>query len=69
MEKIRWTNHKKKFLKIITECEERTKKRRKAQWIGYIVRGKCLVKQVTEGTIEGMGGRWKRRKQLLDGLY
>jgi len=32
------------------------------------VRGNCLLKHVTEGKIEEIGGRRRRRKQLLDGL-
>jgi len=43
-------------------------KRRKANWIGHKVRGDCLLKHVTEGKIEEMEGRGRRRKQLLDGL-
>jgi hypothetical protein len=45
-------------------------KRRKANWIGHILRRNCLLKQVIEGKIEGMmevtGRRGRRRKQLLD---
>ena len=47
-------------------------KRRKANWIGYILRRKCLLKQVIEGKIEGrlrvMGRPGRRRKQLLADL-
>jgi len=47
-----------------------TAKRRKADWIGYIWRGNCLLKHVIEGKIEGRievaGRRGRRRKQLLD---
>jgi hypothetical protein len=28
-------------------------KRRKANWIGHILRRNCLIKQVTEGKMEG----------------
>ena len=49
-----------------------TRKRRKANWIGHILRGNCLIKQVTEGKIkritEVTGRRGSRSKQLLDGL-
>jgi hypothetical protein len=41
-----------------------TTKRRKANWIGHILRRNCLVKHV----IEGMGRRGRRRKQLLGGF-
>jgi hypothetical protein len=49
-----------------------TIKRRKANWIGHILRRKCLLKHVIEGTLEGRigmtGRRGRRRKQLLDDL-
>ena len=42
---------------------------REANWIGHILRRNCLVKRVIAGEIEGrievMGGRGRRRKQLL----
>ena len=50
----------------------RTIKRRKADWIGHIMRRNCFLKHVIEGQIERRievtGGRGRRRKQLLDGL-
>jgi hypothetical protein len=49
-----------------------TVKIRKANWIGDILRGNCLLKHVVEGTVEGgmevMGRRGRRRKQLLEDL-
>jgi hypothetical protein len=49
-----------------------TIKRRKANWIGHILRRNCLLKQVIEGKSEGRiemtGRRGRRRKQLLDDL-
>jgi hypothetical protein len=46
--------------------------RRKADWIGHILRRICLLKHVTEGKIEGRievsGGRGRRGKQLVDDL-
>jgi hypothetical protein len=49
-----------------------TIKRRKANWIVYIMRRNCLLKQVIEGKIEGNIGVMRRRgircKQLLDDL-
>ena len=49
-----------------------TIKRRKANWIGHIVRRNCLLKHVIEGEIEGrieVTRRYgRRRKQLLDDL-
>lgn len=44
-------------------------KRRKADWIGRILRSNCLLQHTVEGRIEGrtvvLGRRGKRRKQLL----
>jgi hypothetical protein len=49
-----------------------TIKRRKANWIGHILSGNCLLKHVIEGKLEGRiempGRRGRRRKQLLDDL-
>jgi hypothetical protein len=50
----------------------RTVRRRKANWIGPILRRNCLLNDVIEGKIEGkievMERRGRRRKQLLDDL-
>jgi hypothetical protein len=47
-------------------------KRRKANWIGHILRRNCLLKHVLEGKleerIEVTGRQGRRRKQLLDDL-
>jgi hypothetical protein len=47
-------------------------KRRKADWIGHILRRNCLLKHGIEGKIEGRieatEGRRRRSKKLLDGL-
>jgi hypothetical protein len=49
-----------------------TVKRRKAYWIGHILRRNCLLKYVIEvkleGRIEMTGRRGRRRKKLLDDL-
>jgi hypothetical protein len=49
-----------------------TIKRKKASWIGHILRRNCLLKHVVEGKIGGnteeTGSRGRRRKQLLNGL-
>ena len=46
--------------------------KRKANWIGHILRRNCLLKQVFEGKIKGemevTRKRGKRRKKLLDDL-
>ena len=47
-----------------------TVQRRKANWIGHILRKNCLLKHVIEGKIEEgvevMGTRRRRSKQLLE---
>jgi hypothetical protein len=47
-------------------------KRKKANWIGRILHRNCLlthgIKGNTEGTIEVVGRRGRRRKHLLDDL-
>jgi hypothetical protein len=45
-----------------------TIKRRKAKWIGHILRRNCLLKHVIEGKIERRGRGGRIRKQLLNGL-
>ena len=46
--------------------------KRKANWIGHILRRNCLLKQVIEGKIEGgievTGRQGRRRRKLLDDL-
>jgi hypothetical protein len=46
--------------------------KRKANWIGHILRRNCLLQQVIEGTrkgeIEVTGRRGRRHRKLLDGL-
>ena len=47
-------------------------RKRKANWIGHILRRNCLVKQIIEGKIKGQievtRRRGRRRKKLLDDL-
>jgi hypothetical protein len=46
--------------------------RKKANWIGYILRRNCILKHVIEGNKEGRmeatGRQGRRRKQLVDDL-
>jgi hypothetical protein len=76
MEKISWTEHVRNEEVLHRVNEERNIvhiiNRRKANWIGHILRRNCLLKHVIEGKIEErieMTGRRERRlKQLLDDL-
>jgi hypothetical protein len=46
-------------------------RKRKANWIGHILRRNCLLKQVIKGKIQGemeVSRRGRRRKKLLDDL-
>jgi hypothetical protein len=47
-------------------------RKRKANWIGHIVRRNCLLKQIIEGKIKGevevTRRRGRRRRKLLDDL-
>jgi hypothetical protein len=74
MEKISWTDHVrneevllrvKKQENIVHEI-----RKRKANWIGQILRRNCLLRRVTEGKIKGeieVTGRLGRRgRKLLD---
>jgi hypothetical protein len=76
MEKISWIVRVRNEGLLQTAKEERnilyTVNRRKANWIGNILRRNCLLEQVIEGQIEGRievtGRRGRRGKQLPDGL-
>jgi hypothetical protein len=69
MEKFIWSDYVKKEEVVRGVKEERnnlhTITRRKANWIGHILRKKCLLKNVIEGKIEGTGRRGRRSKHLL----
>jgi hypothetical protein len=75
MGKISWTDRVRNKV-LHTVKEERNAlhkiKRRKANWIGHILRRNCLLKHMIEGKLEGRiemtGRRGRRSKQLLDDL-
>jgi hypothetical protein len=76
MEKISWADRVRNEEVLHRVKEERnvlnTIKRRKANWIGHILRRNCLLQHVIEGKLEGRiemtGRRGRRRKQLLNDL-
>jgi len=57
MEKIIWTDHVKNEEVLLRVNEQRNIlheiRKRKADWIGHILRRNCLLKQVIEGKIKG----------------
>ena len=70
MEKISWNDHVRNEEVLLRVNEQRRK--RKASWIGHILRRNCLLQQVIEGKIKGQievtSRRGRRRKKLLDDL-
>jgi hypothetical protein len=76
MEKISWTERVGNQEVLLTVKEQRNIlyeiSKRKGNWIGHILRRKCLLLQVIEGKIKGgievEGRRGRRRRKLLDDL-
>ena len=76
MEKISWTDHVRNKEVLLRVNGQRNilheMRKRKATWIGHILRRNCLLKQVIEGKIKGQievtRRRGRRRKKLLDDL-
>ena len=75
MEKISWSEHVRNEEVLLTVNEQRNIlheiRKRKANWIGHILRRNCLLKQVIEGKIKGemeVTRRRRRRKNLLDDI-
>ena len=76
MEKIIWTDHVRNEEVLLRVKEQRNIlheiNKRKAKWIGHILRRNCLLQRVfeekTKGGIEVTGWRGRRRRKLLDGL-
>ena len=76
MEKISWTDHVRNEEVLLRVNEQRNIlhviRKRKANWIGHILRRNCLLKQVIEGKRKGemevIKRRGRRRRKLLDDL-
>ena len=76
MEKISWSDHVRNEEVLLRVREQRNIlheiSKRKANWIGHILRRKCLLQRVIEvkikGWIEVTGSRGRRRRKLLDDL-
>jgi hypothetical protein len=76
MEKISWTDHVRNEEVLLRVKEQRNIlheiRKRKANWIGHILRRNCLLQRVIEGKIkvgiEVTGRRGRKRRKLLDDL-
>jgi hypothetical protein len=74
MEKISWTDHVRNEEVLLRVKEQRNIlhkiRKRKANWIGHILCGNCLLQWVIEGKIKGgievTGRQGRRRRKLLD---
>ena len=75
-EKISWTDHVRNEEVLLRVREQRNIlheiTKRKANWIGHILRRNCLLQRVTEGKIqrgiEVTGRQGRKRRKLLDDL-
>jgi len=76
MEKISWTDQMRNEEVLLRVKEQRNflheTCKRKANWIGHILRRNCLLQWVIEGKIKGgievTGRRGRRHRKLLDDL-
>ena len=76
MEKISWTDRVRNEEVLLRVKEQRNIlheiSKRKANWIGHILRRNCLLQQVIGGKVKGWievtGRRGRRRRKLLDDL-
>ena len=76
MEKISWTDYVRNEEVLLRVKEQRNIlheiRKRKANWIGHILRRNCLLQRVVEGKIKGgmevTGRRGRKRRKLLDDL-
>ena len=76
MEKISWTDHVRSEDVLLRVKEQRNIlyeiRKRKANWIGHILRRNCLLQRVIEEKIQGgtevTGRQGRRRRKLLDEL-
>jgi hypothetical protein len=74
IEKIIWNDHVRNEEVLLRVKKQRNIlpeiSKRKANWIGHILRRNCLLRQVSEGKIKGgievTGRRGRRRRNLLD---
>ena len=69
MEKISWTDHVRNEDMLLRVNEQRNIlheiRKRKANWIGHILRTNCLLKQVIKGKIKGRDGSDKKTRKKM----
>ena len=74
MKKISWTNHVRNE-EVLLRVKERRNilheiRKRKANWIGHILRRNCLLQRIIEGKIQGgievTGRQGRKCRNLLD---
>jgi hypothetical protein len=76
IEKISWTSHVRNEVVLLRVKGQKNIlheiSKRKANWVGHILRRKCLLRQIIKGKvkegIEEIGRRGRRRRKLLDDL-
>jgi hypothetical protein len=76
MEKISWTDHVRNENVLLRVKEQMNILheicKRKANWIGHILRRNCLLQRITEGKIQGeievTGRQGRRGRKQLDDL-
>ena len=76
IEQISWTDRVRNEEVLLRVKEQRNilhdVSKRKANWIGHILRINCILQRVIEGKIKGgigvVGRRGRRRRKLLDDL-
>ena len=68
MEKISWTDNVRNEDVLLRVNEQKNIlheiRKQKSNWIGYILRRNCLLKQVIEGTIKGEMEVTRRRRRI-----
>jgi len=73
IKKIAWTDRKTnvEVLEMLGEKQVivKTIVRRKKNWIGHVMRGEGLLREVMEGRVEGKRSRGRKRMRMLVELY
>src|ERR1043165_1287848 len=72
LEKVSWTEHMTNE-EVLQRVEEKrslitTLRDRQKNWIGHILRGDSLLRDIIEGTMEGKRTRGRPRQMMLGGM-